>query len=168
MQNNDRFYLSRAMWYGISCATAVLLPTALFGTPHEMIHILGGSKILPPIWIFNLLSTLFCFLVGVAAGAVTEATSRRMNSGKDEISAYKGGLFFLSAFFLSLIRYNIFFFLGRLLISLILSVVCLILTILCCAEWSHIRPKSACGIMALYSLWQFYILFVNISVFIRS
>ena len=168
MQKNDRFCLSRATCYGILCATVGFLPTALFGAPHEMIHILGGSKILPPIWIFNLLSILFCFLAGIAAGAVTDATSRRLNAGKDEISAYRGGLFFLSAFFISLIRYNVLFFLGRLFISLVLSVACLILSFLCSAEWSHTRPKSARGIMALFSIWQFYILFVNISFFIRS
>lgn len=166
MQNNDQINLNHALWCGILCASVGYLSLTLFGTPHEMIHILGGIKILPPIWFFNLLSTLFYFLNGIASGAVIDATSCRVNTGREEVSAYRGGLFFLSSFFLSLVRYHVFFLSGRLFIATLLSVACLITSILCSAQWSHVHPKAASIIMVLNSLWQFYVLFVNISVFI--
>ena len=153
---------------GIICAISYIACMAFFGSPLEMIHIIRGINILPPIWMFNLFSVLWFFLIGIAAGAIISSTGRKLNAGKSEIYSYKGGLFFLICLFTSLIRYYLFFFTGKFFTSLIISIICLLCSFLCMSLWSHVNPKSSSVIMFLFSIWQFYLFFVNLFVFLHN
>lgn len=168
MNNKNNISIGSALWCGIACAISGFVCVTVFGTPFEMIHILGGMNILPPIWIFNILSTAWFFLIGIAAGAVIHSTVRRFNVGNCEIAAYKGGLFFLTSFFLSLIRYYLFFFSGKLFLSLFLSLIALMCALVCAFIWSKIQPKISYVIMLAFSIWQFYLFFINLSVFLQN
>ncbi len=168
MHNKNSIFNGSAFWCGIACATSGFVCATIFGTPFEMIHMLGGMNILPPIWIFNLLYTAWFFLIGIAAGSVINSTVRRYNAGSSEIAAYKGGIFFLVCFFLSLIRYYLFFFSGKLFISLLLSVISMMCSLICAFTWHKVQPKISSVAMFAFSIWQFYIFFVNLSVFLHN
>ena len=157
-----------SLLYGIICAISYIACMAFFGTPLEMIHIIRGINILPPIWLFNLLSVFWFFLIGVAAGAIAGSTGRKLNTGKSEIYSYKGGLFFLICFFTSLIRYYLLFFAGKLFMSLIISIICLVCSFLCTSLWIYANPKISSVIMFLFSIWQIYLFFVNLSIFLLN
>ncbi len=168
MKNRVRFFNGSAIWIGIITATLCFLAQTLLGSPLSSLHILKGSSLLPPIWIFNVLSIAWCFLIGISAGAIINATSLRLNNGEKEIAAYKGGFFFLTFFFLSFLRYYLLFYATRLFLSLIISVIVLICSLLCAFSWHKVKPSMSSAIIILFAIWQFYILFVNLSIFLHN
>ena len=168
MNKKNTILNGSTVFFGGICALLCFLSFSLFGNPFESIHLLDGMKILPPIWLFNLISLALFFFAGASAGAVARCTQSRMNTADIEISAYKGALFFLNSFWISLVRNCLFFFTGRLFISLVLSLTCLLTSIACAYTWGKVRPRAASVIMIAFSVWQFYLFFVNFSVFMQN
>lgn len=156
------------LWCGIISAGICIVSRAFFESPLEMMHVVKGVHLLPPIWLFNLISYLWFFIIGVAAGAVIDHTSRCINSGIAAINAYRGGLFFISCFFSSIILYHVFFIAKMLLLSLFISVTAMMCSIICSVNWKRVHPSSSCIIMTMFSLWQFYMFFVCLSVFLNN
>lgn len=168
MKERVVFFNSAAIWIGIIAAALCLWGQTILGSPFQSLHILKGSELLPPIWIFNILSIITNFLIGLAAGGVINATASRLNNGEHEISAYKGGFFFISCFFLSFIRYYLLFFATRLFLALVISMSAFLCSVICALFWRRVRPALSAAVMFLFAVWQFYILFVNLSIFLHN
>ncbi len=139
-----------------------------FGSPLNMMHKLNDVNIMPPLWILNLLSFLFYFLIGFSAGLVIEAGACKMNLGDSQAHAYRGGIGIVASFFLSLIRYHVFFLSEKIFISLLISIISTICIFLCTYEWSKIIPSKAsitvglCGFFELYLTIIILISFFNL------
>lgn len=167
--SKKKFSISGApLWCGIILAAVGFIYQVILGSPFETLHLLIGLSYFPPIWIFNLLSSAWFFLIGIAAGAVIHATAESLNIGSCETLAYKGGLFFLSCVFLSLIRYYLLFFSLKLLLSLVTSIICLICSFVCAFIWRKVHPHLSSIIMFAFSIWQFYFFLINTSVFLHN
>jgi tryptophan-rich sensory protein len=132
-----------------------------------MIHKLDSAELIPPMWIFNLLWLVWSYLSGSAAGAVICNVSIGRTSGREEIQAYKGGLFFISLLFLNLIWYPILFINESLFLSLVVLLTSVICSILCSAAWQKVNRMPGL-IMAAHTIWLVYVFIVNFSVFIHN
>ena len=149
---------------GIAFAVCAFLCRMITPSPIDMIHKLDGLKVLPPIWIFNLLSVAWCFLMGAAAGVVIKELSEGHLCGRSAISAYQGLVFFLVAFFVSLMWYPAFFGAQVIFISFVMCLAVCISSICCAYNWFLAGVKTAALIMSAYSIWSMYILIINLSV----
>lgn len=144
-----------------------LLVRLISGSPFDMLHKFNTSNLLPPIWLFNLCSLFWAFIIVYAAGIIINQVSCGKCRGKMEICSYKGGLFFVSVLFLSLIWYPVFFIAERPFIALIVSLSMAICSALCAFFWSGIN-RIAALIVAAYTLWSSYIVFINLSVLFQN
>ncbi len=154
------------VWFGIISAGCCFLSRVLFKSPIDMIHKLAGINIIPPIWLLNLMSVIFFFLLGYCAGAVTAATAERMNTGERELKAYRGGIFIICTFFLALIWYPLFFFCGRLFIAFLISVAAMLSLIVALTEWMKVIPHASSVLLFICALYEFYIMFISLSAFL--
>ena len=161
--------------FGRSSVVCALLSLAiciisriLFDSPLEMLHIVKGVRLLPPLWVYNLLSYAWFFLIGLSAGAIIDKTTLRLNNGNNEIFAYRGGIYFVFSFFLSLILYHVFFILRMLFLSTVMSAICMICTFICAVTWHKVRPTTSSFIMFCFGVWNFYLFFVCLSVFLNN
>ena len=153
---------------GITSFAICLISRILYDTPFGMLHVVKGVSLLPPVWLFNIISYIWFFLIGFAAGSLIDKTSRGMNSGNIQISAYRGGIFYIISFFLSIIRYHVFFIDQMLFLSLTLSAICMICALICAVNWRGVIPALSCFIMYCFTIWQFYLFFVSLSVFLNN
>ncbi len=137
------------------------------GSPYNTIHILGADAYLPAIWLFNLFSIFWFFICGVAVGSIFGRMLCGRISGRAEMLVYKGCLFFISLFFLSLMWYPLFFSGIRLALSLLIIFLCVICSVLCAVLWKTVSLFS-CVTMVANSLWLFYILLVNLLIILQN
>ena len=151
---------------GIIGAALFLFVMNAFGNPYGTIHKIDVLDIIPPIWLWNISELLWGFLIGYAAGRVIFDISCIKSVPHAEMSACKGGLFYIVAFFLSLSHYPLFFIEGKLLLSLITAFLSLIFASICGVIWIRVS-KTPSLIMIAYSFWLFYVVFVNFSIFIK-
>ena len=143
---------------GAICAAGYIFTVSICKSPIDFIHKIDKSEILPPIWLFILLSAACCFVLGIAAGAVIFATGAHLNIGDYERSAYRGGLFFLSAYYLFLTWYHVIFGGEHLLISTGIMALCLISAIACALCWLNCYPVFSPLIVISFACWCVYIL----------
>lgn len=168
MKKQSFFFTQHGVIFGAISSIFFLFFISAFGSPFDMIHKLNGIGMIPPIWIINLLSIVFFFLQGFSLGSIITAAKNRINVGEKELCAYRGTVFLSCAFFLSLLWYPLFFFAEKLFLSLLVSIVCLIFSILCAIEWLHAEPIGASITVFVCSIFEFYILFINLSVFFTN
>ncbi len=163
----DRFNLSTTgVWFGIIGVGCCFLSRALFESPIDMIHKLDSINIIPPIWLLNLLSGVFFFLLGYSFGSVTAATAARMNTGESELRAYRGSIFIICTFFSAIVWYPLFFFCGRLFIAFIISVAAMLSLIVALTEWIKVTPRASTLSLFACALYEFYIMFITLSAFL--
>lgn len=168
MKKQSFFFTQQGVIFGAISAVFCLFFISAFGSPFDMIHKLNGIGMIPPIWIINLLLIVFFFLQGFSFGSIITAAKNRINVGEKELCAYRGTVFLSCAFFLSLLWYPLFFFAEKLFLSLLVSIVCLIFSILCAIEWLHAEPIGASITVFVCSIFEFYIFFINLSVFFTN
>ena len=168
MKKQSFFFTQHGVIFGAISSIFCLFFISAFGSPFDMIHKLNGIGMIPPIWIINLLLIVFFFLQGFSFGSIITAAKNRINVGEKELCAYRGTVFLSCAFFLSLLWYPLFFFAEKLFLSLLVSIVCLIFSILCAIEWLHAEPIGASITVFVCSIFEFYILFINLSVFFTN
>ena len=135
--------------------------------PFEMLHILGGSNYFPPLWVFNLLCICWMFLSGCAAGRLIRLVWSGRVCGREEVSAYSGGLFFIALFFLTLLWYPLFFGAGSIALCALISLLCVAASAMCALSWRR-ADFLCCIIMAANSVWLIYILLANLSVLLSA
>ncbi|MBE6584185.1 MAG: tryptophan-rich sensory protein [Ruminococcaceae bacterium] len=163
MSRNTSIINGTSLFCGIISAVCAFFARMLSGSPLDMVHKLEGIDILPPIWIFNLLSVAWYFLIGAAAGAVIHGVNKGCVRGKEEIWAYRGGIFFSVTFFSGLIWYPLFFVGEALFFSLVTSIIITLSAVLCAYFWFGAKINNAALIMSAYTIWTFYVLIVNLS-----
>ena len=168
MRETNSIFCRSSLLCALLSFAVCLVSRVLFDSPLEMLHIVKGVKLLPPLWFFNLLSYAWFFLIGLSAGAIIDKTSLRLNNGNNEICAYKGGIYFSFSFFLGIIIYHVFFILRMLLLSTFISAMCMICTFLCAVTWRKVRPMTSSFIMFCFGGWNFYLFFVCLSVFLNN
>lgn len=139
----------------------------LSDSPYEVLHRIDTANIMPPIWLFNILSFFFCFICGYAAGIVVSDIIKKKVSGENELSAYRGGICFVSLIFITLAWYPVLFSCEALFISLILTIISFLLAVLTAYLWSCISAKVTI-IMTFFSLWQFYIFITNLLLILKN
>ena len=148
----------------LTCAIIAAIICALTmwisGNPYDMIHKLDSKNMIPPVWLWRLTNIIWFFLLGFGAGKVISEVGSGCISGEREIGAYKGGLFFISATFLALVHYPLFFSAERIFISLIIILISEVCSLLCAAIWSKVSSLATI-IMSAYSFWLFYTIFIN-------
>ncbi len=143
-----------------------LLVKIFSDSPFNMIHILGADEFLPPLWIFNLLSLFWFFISGICLyKAIQGKCTGRSHSGR-QMAVYKGSLFFICMFFLSLIWYPVFFSGKSLFISMIVSLLCFLSSFLCAVSWRQLSTYAFLGLCA-NGVWLMYIFFVNLIVMLK-
>ena len=134
--------------------------------PYEMIHKLDTANIIPPLWLFDLLSFVWGFMIGYAAGSVIECILHGGASITAEISSYRGGLFFLTTLFLYQIWHSQFFCEERLILAIAIVGISLVTCIACSYFWSSVSKLSAL-ILGAFGLWLFYLFILNVSVLLH-
>ena len=144
----------------IFAAAVCAITMWLSGSPYEMIHKLDQRNVLPPVWLWRLTNLIWFFLLGLGAGRIVSEVCGGCISGEREISANKGGLFFITTMFCSLIHYPLFFSAERIFFSLVVVLFAVICSLLCTVIWSKISPWASL-ITSAYSLWLFYTIFIN-------
>lgn len=155
-----------SLFCGIFCAVVFFTVMNVFGSPYDLIHKVDSHNIVPPVWLWRTTMTVWGFLIGYAAGRVINTVSCGGASVHDKISAYRGGLFFVSAFFLSLSHYPVFFCAERLFVALIVALSAAALSVFCGISWAKAYRMSSI-IMLGFSFWLFYVIFVNAGVLLR-
>ena len=152
--------------FGVASLIIFIFVRLFSENPYEMLHMLDVSDIIPPLWLLNLLTFLWEFLIGYAAGLVTATISYGGSDIKSEISAYRGGLFFLVSFFLSQIWHSVFFQGRHLLLALVIILATIISSIICAYFW-YSTKKSSSLVIASYGLWLFYLFILNLSIILH-
>ena len=132
-------------------------------SPYETIYRLDPSDILPALWILNLITFIWFFLIGYSAGAVADSALYCNGSFNDKLYFYQGSTAFTICFFLSQVSYSTFFD-GEHLFAAILMV---LLAVICSAAtmilWAKIRKGTAL-IMGGYCIWLIYLFITYLSV----
>lgn len=137
------------------------------GSPYNTVHTLGMDAYLPAIWLFNFFCIFWFFICGIAVGSIFGRMLCGRINGREEVYLYRGCLFFVSMFFLSLIWYPMFFGGETLALSLLIIFLCVICSVLSALSWRGASLFS-CVLMIANSLWLFYILLVNMLVILQN
>lgn len=166
-QNPNSLFCRAALICGAVSAIICIGVRIMAGSPYDMIHKLDSADLIPPIWIFNLTCIFWSFLSGAAAGMLIQAVNNGRINGREEIFAYRGGLFFISLLYLNLIWYPMLFVSEALFLSLCIALISVICSGVCAFQWYH-ADKSACLVMSAYTVWLIYVLLINLSVFTHN
>ncbi len=167
MKRNYPLFSLRSLVYGGICALCCFVSRTAFGSPLNMIHLTQSIGVLPPLWLFNVLSIVGCFLMGISFGWIVDEIVRGFNSGLKEICAYRGALFLSFSFFLFLLWFPLLFCAERLFLSFIASVIALISLLICAIEWRKLTPIHASAVLFIDTVWMFYIMFVSLSILLN-
>jgi len=152
---------------GIIYASLGLAVRIMSGSPYEALHKIDLDGIMPPLWIFNLISIGIYFLAGFAAGNIIEYIFHIRPDPKTELFAYKGALFFICSLFLSLLWYPAFFVTQSLFVTVITLLLTVITQIGAAYKWSYVK-KSASIFLIFSTLWHFYSLIVMIMIILSN
>lgn len=153
----------RAIIYGSIAGVACFISRTMLGSPLNMLHMIGHTGCLPPLWLFNLLSVIASALMGMSAAWVIDCIASGYNNGARAISSYRGSLYLSCAFFLFLIWFPVLFLAGRLFIAFTISILALISSLCCAIEWSRVGPSRSAAVIYVNTAWLFYIMFVSLS-----
>ncbi len=164
MSRNTSLMNGMSLICGVIAAICAFISRVIFGSPLDMIHKLEGIDLLPPIWIFNFICVAWYFFIGVAAGTVINGVSKKAVCGREELWAYRGGLFFLITFFSGLIWYPVFFVAQAIFISFAVSLAVTLGSLICAYFWFGSGVTIPALIVSANTIWSFYLLIVNISV----
>ena len=144
---------------GAVCAACAFLSRTISGNAFDMAHKIQDLGVMPSMWIFNLLSVIWYFVIGVAIGMAVQGSDGACRENTLEI--YRGGLFFVTAFFLGLIWYPMFFVTQVLFLALLVSIILTACAVVCAYAWF----KAGIGIsgvaMSAFSVWSLYVVVIN-------
>ena len=151
---------------GIVLALIGLFVIICSGSPFDTLHMLNEKDILPPIWIWCATLLVLKFLEGYALGCLLTLLSTKRLCGNKEIKAYQGGIFFIAYVFLTLAHYPILFIAERPLAAVLISAAAFISSVICFIIWTK-TAFLPCAVMALNTIWAFYVTFVSARVLIN-
>lgn len=165
--SSEKKSLSISLICGIIYLVLGIAVRIMAKSPYEALHRIDSDGILPPLWIFNILSLSVCFLCGIAAGQILEQVMKMRPAPHVELYACKGTIFYICLLFLSLLWYPAFFVAESLFLTVI-SLISIFLLCLCTSYmWSRVR-SSAAFIILLSSAWYFYTLIIMLMIMINN
>ncbi len=162
-----KFINGTSLVLGIISVIVRMFSLSVAGEPYDMLHKLDGNNIVPPVWMLNLLLNLAYFIAGYAAGIVSNTIASGNVNCEEKMSAYRGGMYFIAAYFLTLIHYPLFFVSEKLSASLIVIVITLISLIICIYSWAKFSP-SAAMILTVYFIITIYLFFINLFILMNN
>ena len=125
------------------------------GAPHRMLLELGVGEIVPPVWLLSLLWSAELLVIGCAAGFVLGYRERACRGEK-----YKGCMLFILLVLLEMLWYPVFFALGLVFLSVLISILILCLSVAVTACFYRVS-KFAGMLLLLHSVWIAYMLILN-------
>ncbi len=128
---------------------------------YNFIHIISERIALPPMWIFNSLYLVSLFLLGVGAGFCAKQILFEGCSIEAENLFYKGGVFFVAVYFLSILWYPVIFVLQMPIFSLFIALLCLVFVIATFIFWFRVSSVYSLFILS-YVLWAAYLEILNL------
>ena len=155
-----------ALCFGLVASIISFGVRAVTKNPFDLIHKLNCSDFFPPIRLYNILCTVWFFLIGYAAGLIVFRVIKRRICGNKLISTYKGGLFFLCGFFFSLSWYPVLFGAENIFLSFVLALSAALCFATCARMWVCVAPIPTL-ITVAYTLWLVYIFVLIITVFFK-
>lgn len=158
---NSEVIKRTALIFGGVYAAIGFIVRIMSDSPFNAIHVLGAGAFLPPVWIFNLFCLFWMFACGTAGGAVVAKIFCGRISGDKVLMIYRGGLFYIAMFFLSMLWYPKFFSGEALALSLLLSFLSVLCSAICAFQWKCAGIYELIS-MSANSLWLFYIFLVNL------
>lgn len=131
--------------------------------PYETIYRLDPSGVIPALWLLNLISFIWFFLIGYSAGCALDCVLCKKGNCNEQLAIFKGFIAFIVCFFLSHIS-NYAFFGGRhLFIAILLNLTALVCSAFTAIIWLKTNKISAL-IMGGYCIWLFYLFILYSSV----
>ena len=152
--------------FGIALAVIFIVIRTLSKSPYDTIYRLDPSGIVPPVWLINVISLIWFFLIGYSAGSVADSVLSGRLGDREVIRALQGIVAFVSVFFLSHIWYCVFFSGEHLLSAIFLILIAILTSAMSAFFWVHINMLSSL-IMGGYCIWLFYIFLVCSSVLLH-
>lgn len=152
--------------FGIALAVIFIVVRALSKSPYDTIYRLDPSGILPPVWLINLISLIWFFLIGYGTGSVTDSVLCGRFCDREIIRALQGIIACVAVFFLSHIWYCVFFSGEHLLSAVFLILFAILTSALSAFFWARIYTISSL-IMGGYCIWLFYIFLICSSVLLH-
>lgn len=147
---------------GILICLIGLLVRIGVGAPYRMMLELGIGDLVPPVWLMALLWSMALFSIGCAGGFVIGYRERGYPGEK-----YKGCMLFLLLVVLEMLWYPMFFSLGFVFLSVLLTVLILCLSVATTSCFYRVS-KFAGMIFLLHNAWLIYLLILNFSVLFRN
>lgn len=143
---------------------AALLTRRAVGSPLTVLHRLEALPIIPPLWVMGLLWLASFALLGLSLGYLLTCP---LENPKKEALFWRGSTFLVLAAVFSLLWYALLF--GK--FYPLPSWFCLLLSsaaaLACTASWIQIRKAPAVAIL-LFSLWQVYLLLLQLAVLLHT
>ncbi len=148
---------------GIVLAAALLTRLAV-GSPLAVIHKLGASILLPPLWFTSLLWLASYALMGAAAGYLLSCPT---GNTRREAFLWRGCTFLVLAVVFSLVWYTLLF--GKL--YLLSSWICLffsaVAALICMISWWQIG-KWAAIVSLCFAVWQVCLFLLQLAVILHA
>ena len=148
--------------FGTAFALIFIFVRIFSESPYETIYRLDPSGIIPALWLLNLISFIWFFLIGYSAGSVLDSALCQKGNCNN-LLIYKGFVAFTICFFLSHISYCIFFAGKHLFIAILIILTAIICSATTMIIWSKIK-KFAALLMGGYCIWLFYLFIICSSV----
>ena len=148
---------------GIALALIFIFVRTLSESPYETIYRLDPSGIIPALWLLNLISFIWFFLIGYSTGIILDPAWYKKGRCNEKSLIYKGLVAFTICFFLSHISYSIFWDGKHLLVAILVILIAIACSAATMIIWSKINRISAL-IMGGYCIWLFYLFIIYSSV----
>lgn len=146
---------------GILLTVAGILVRCWIGSPYRTILELGLAEILPPVWLLTIVSMLWLFVLGCAAGfALGYRTGHREEK-------YRGFLFFLLLALVELCRYPLLFGANLVLLSTLAALLSLCLSLVVTCAFYRVTKFSGM-LFLLHDVWQIYLLVLSFAILFRG
>lgn len=147
---------------GILSALCYLAVRAFCGNPYRIMLELGISDLIPPVWLFSLLSALVLFTAGCAAGFVLGFRSLGCAAEK-----YKGCMIYVLMAATELFWYPSLFAGGLVLLALLEAVIAAALAVL--TTVCFFRVSRLAGIIfILHDIWLVSLVVLAFRIFLRN
>ncbi len=166
ISKNELYWNRSGIICGCICASLQLAVTVVCGNPMYILQRPDISIIMPPMWIYLLLSLTLSFLLGYGGGNIINCARCGKRYSRFERNIYIGGLFFISLIFLNLIRYQLFFKDGRIFTAFIVTLLCAASSAVSAYFWCRVSTLSAI-ITASFTMWMVYNVILTLTVLFR-
>lgn len=131
------------------------------GSPIPTLHFIGAKDVVPSIWLMVLLFCISYAVVGLSLGVALGSRGCAYPEKK-----YQGAMWLCISLALGYAWYPLFFTARLFLVSTVISVLCLITSIIATLCFASVS-KTAFFLALLYDFWLLYLTFLNLQIFFK-